>query len=798
MNIFKSSYIKYAVIASFVFLFFATQLKNTCTTENGYKSVSVFPVPDSQFIIGAFENAKEINYEYSGEMRFNTWHKYTGPKNFGWPGINDDMFDRDINSYRQEAGSRIDLNKSKCMRTLMDRPIIEYLIGGQRIDYQCEYIKPSFSADRYWFYAYDSSLNNNATVSDAEDNSKYGKGERVKKCIVTEQTFAHGYTTIDSGMRANRELTFTQTNDWMKDNAYEWYVMPRIRIDSAFAADRKNDDIPVCKIELHGWNGALAKEIILTVKNFKDSANNKYDGGYKETYSNFPEGNKLVISTSEINSYFIHPGGNTFWWEGELNRTDIKVLWSGKCDMWIDRVRIENAPAHRYLTLKETQLYDRIKEEVKLADRNYDALNPIPNYFYFEECQMSHFPMIKELNKQITELSGNKNELIVFFNYDLFKMHIPQDWKYKIDAELLKQYLHDDYGLRTIVMGSYALEGWGENELPNDPERHSFHPNTLTDSKYSVKNGILSRPLSPAEYDKWLQEHFDGNVYPWGVNYSWLSKMMFELSQRGMRIINGAQAHLWFMSGHKLKEPSNEELELEANLALTNNVKGIIWFAYVGDDKVFGSNDYNAGIMNSGNPPAKRELNVYKQNKYRKICSIDSMLEKRGTYIMSFNPALTKNCGYRLKDERNSFLARTYFSDIVSYKYSNGPHFCPEENPGGTSPAGLVYECNSDRYIQAAVFKTSAEDENKYFMVVNRRCSPFLDNTSEERQGGLRFMRIRFDKDSQEFSGYNKWEIINLDTDKTIAVFDKGESKLLDLGWYNPGQGVLYKIRPVK
>jgi hypothetical protein len=798
MNIFKSPGIKYFIIVSFAFLYFATQFKNTCTDESGYKSVTIYPVPDSQFIIGAFENAKDINYDYQGEMRFNTWHKYTGPYNFGWPGVANDMFDKDIDSYSQEAVLKIDFNERKGMRTLMDRPIIEYLVSGQRIDYQCEYIKPSFSADRYWFYAYDSSLNNSTTVFDVTDDSRYGNGEKVKRCKSTEQTISKGFVTIDSGIRANRELTFTQTNQWMRDNAYEWYVMPRIRIDSAFAADGNNDNIPVCKIELHGWNGASAKEIILTVKNFKDSISNKYNGSYKETYQYLPEKRKLEISTSEINTYFIHPGGNTFWWEGELNKTDIKVLWSGKCDMWIDRVRIENQPAHRYLTLKEKLLYNKVDDEVQLASRNYNASNPRPNNFYFEECQMSHFPMIKELNKQITSSSENRNELIVWLNYDLFKIHIPQDWKYKPDADLMKQYIYDDYGLRTIVMGSYALEGWAENELLNDPQRQSFHPNTLTDSKYNVKNGILSRPLSPNNYDKWLQEHFDGDVYPWGVNYSWISQLMYELSKKGMRIINSPQTHIWMQSAHKLKEPSNEELELEANLALTNNSKGIIWFAYVGDDKVFGSDEYNVCLMNYGNPPTKRESNVYGQNKYLKICQINSYLEKRGPYIMSFSSELTKNCIYRLKDERSKFLSNTYFSDIVTYRYSNGPLFCPEENPGGTNPQGLAYECNSDRYLQAAIFKTSAEDVNKYFMVVNRRCSPFLDNSTEERQGGKRFIRISLDKDSPEFTCHDKWEIINLDTDKSIAVFDKGESKLLDLGWYNPGQGVLYKIRPVK
>jgi hypothetical protein len=139
----------------------------------------------------------------------------------------------------------------------------------------------------------------------------------------------------------------------------------------------------------------------------------------------------------------------------------------------------------------------------------------------------------------------------------------------------MKQYLYDDYGLRTIVMGSYALEGFALSE-PVDDHRSSYHPNTLSNSDYNRDSGILSVPLSPAPYDTWLQEHFDDNGYPWGVNYSAMMKLIYDLSKNGMRIINGAQAHLWFSPGHKLKEPSNEELELQANLSLTNNVKGLM------------------------------------------------------------------------------------------------------------------------------------------------------------------------------------------------------------------------------
>ena len=276
-----------------------------------------------------------------------------------------------------------------------------------------------------------------------------------------------------------------------------------------------------------------------------------------------------------------------------------------------------------------------------------------------------------------------------------------------------------------------------------------------------------------------------------------MMKLIYDLSRQGMRIINGAHAHLWYAGGHKLKEPSNEELELQANLALTYNAKGLMWFCYVGENKTFDSLEYNKGVMDYGTPPTERDSNVYKQNKYLKVCQIDSMLAKRGPYMISFNPTLTNNCIYRLEDERNQFLSSTYFSNIITYKPGSGDPPCISDNPGGSLPPGLTYDCINDRYLQAATFERSTGDINKYFMIVNRRCSPYIDSTTEDKRGGRRNIRVKFDANSSEFANFNNWKIIDIDSNKTVTVFDKRAGAILELGWYNPGQGKLYKVAPV-
>ena len=792
--------IKLFILTAIAALLLASQFTSPSAGEKGLSNTTTNPVPDSQFIIGAFHNGTDLDYYYQDSLSLNTWHHYTAPTGWSWPGTINDNYNGDPLEYGPWVRLRIDNNNNnKGMRTLMNRPIIEYLVGGQRIDYQCENIAPNFQASRYWYYAYRYS-NTASNIVDIVDSSQYGDSkEMVKHCIRTEQSQNNGFAKIDSGLRANREMSFNNVNSWMRDDAYDWYVLPRIRIDSAYAADYSHFDDDVCRIVFTGWEGNVEAEFNLKVSSFRKNNSTPYNGNYMELFFDSQANlNYFTIPKSKLIN-FTDTTKSVFDWS-DTCLCDIKIYWSGKCDMWIDRVRIENLPAHQFLTLNDVihnNLVSKVNFEIDWASGN--SGNPIPNYIYFEECQMSHFPMISALNKQIDSVSGGENELVIFLNYDLFTTHIPHDYQYGVNSNLMKQYLYDDFGLRTIVAGSYALEGFELSE-PVDDHRTSRHPNTLSGSGYSRDSGILSYSLPPAEYDTWLQEHFDDNGYPWGVNYTAMMKLINDLSIQGMRIINGAHAHLWFKDGHKLKEPSNEELELQANLALTYNVKGLMWFNYVSDKTTFDSSYYCRGIMENDPDepiPVPRTSNVYGKNKYLKVCQIDSMLTKRGPYIISFNPSLTNNCIYRIEDERDAFLSSTYFSSIITYKPGSSSPPCTADNPGGSPPSGLIFECNEDRYLQAATFEKSTGDINKYFMIVNRRCSPYIDSTTEDKRGGRRFIRVRFDANSSEFANFNNWKIIDIDSNKTVTVFDKRATALLDLGWYNPGQGKLYKIAPV-
>ena len=55
-------------------------------------------------------------------------------------------------------------------------------------------------------------------------------------------------------------------------------------------------------------------------------------------------------------------------------------------------------------------------------------------------------------------------------------------------------------------------------------------------------------------------------------------------------------------------------------------------------------------------------------------------------------------------------------------------------------------------------------------------------------------MRIQFRKNASDFSGYSKWEIIDLSNNSLVATLINANWSEVDLGWFMPGEGRLYKI----
>ncbi len=784
------------ILSSFKFVKYETKISET-------KLIPQIPPPiTNKFIIGALGNSYDSDYSNSDYLGFDIWHNYSEPYK-GWflPNMTVDPIDN-INHTAMSSNVvfRLNENSSKGYRTFMDRPKIQYLAFGQRSDYQCEPLNQGLN--NYWFHSYEThQIGTPVTDTDPITN------ETVTAVYCTPSQSTDGGTGwIAKDLISNREQANYEWNYWNNDDEYKWYVMPKIRINPADAQTNKK----VCKIEVIDWNGRIMKIVEIHTSNFSDP-NSSYNGEYLLNY--FPNFNH-PINQEFGPSTDLNPNNISFshWYDD--CKIDFRIWYYNECDMWIDFVRVENETARQlYSGIWDLQIEQEV--EVAISNGNSSAFK-----FYIEEFEFNIIPCIGYLNEKIKFYSGNSLSLTCVLNHDLLSAHIPYYFEDNyLSPQEVNYYLIEKGGLETFLGNNYPLEGYPDNHTYY---RKSWNPNTLPiyqtyTGDYDPTLEILTFKTSPDAYDDWLQNHFDFNEFSYTPSIiSHLKLCNYVSKTSDIPFLFLSQAQVWFESGHKLKEPTNEELSLMTNLAVSYGAKGNLYFWYAGFGDPLSSNPYYArGLTNpSGTPyatkPPKyfkqyeapisgfnlnpRLNNAYGQEKWENIKSMNQKLEKWGPVIMTFDNDFTNSYVYRLEEERNDLLLNTYFNNVVTYKPGTVTPPCSEDNPGSNLPPGYIFECNEDRYLQIATFN-NFEPNTKYFMITNRRCSP-VNNLNQP--DGKRIVHLNFDNNSPHFSGTTNWQIIEIGNSySTRITFNKNNPGMINLGEFLPGEGRLYKIVPV-
>ncbi|MCE1165619.1 MAG: T9SS type A sorting domain-containing protein, partial [Bacteroidetes bacterium] len=500
---------------------------------------------------------------------------------------------------------------------------------------------------------------------------------------------------------------------------------------------------------------------------------------------------------------------------------DIQVYWYGNCDMWIDYVRVDNDVADQlFKGYYEEPGRNWIQDEVEqIGLHDHGTGSPVFMKYYMELAEFNNLPCMAYVNSKLKQYSDGQLDLIQDLTNTL-SAHVP--WRSRTSVEnpgfLKRQYI-DKVGFTQVFAESYPMSGCYKRSAGNN--FYSKIPSTLFGNPGSVNNdSILADIVAPSEYEAWLQDNINHNhyvlegyeednscepcqgttLYQDRGNFRYKMQLSNALSKLAdIPFIFMPQAHQWYRPGEVRREPTNEELNMMVNTAVSYGAKGIIYFCY---NQFYGESGhpdwYGTGIVEGANNRFIRTKNFYGQNKGDTIQAISVRLkDKWGPYLLSFDNTKTVSAIYDFAEDRANFTANTYFMDIVTYKSGSGLLQCVDDGPGLPGPSGMLYDCKYERYVQAAVFKNKTNDGCQYFMIVNRRCSPYVNESSESNRGGKRKIEIRFHPNASEFNGYNDWVIIDAENDNKIVTFDKRTNPLLDLGDFMPGQGKLYKVVPV-
>ncbi|HQY53558.1 MAG TPA: hypothetical protein PLD63_14420, partial [Ignavibacteria bacterium] len=683
------------------------------------------------FLIGALDSGVDTAFQNLNEVGFNVWHAYSyGVHGWEGAGVMGDSLYAHINNYKSGVQNKLLEIDSNGMKSIIMRPKIAMLCYGQRSDYQCEKIDQN---DDLWFYSFQSP---NHVGIDTNDIWQ-GENQVVRYCKRDIQTTDGGAGWVVSRLKSNAEqcATLADNSGIIDSSIKSWIVKPRIRIDSAYA--HNNQTALVCKIKVLGQIGdTVLKEIDIKAGDFINPTNNQYNGQYLEEYYFTGSTNLLIYNLWGKEVGRTARGNDSV--DHQYNKIDIKIYWYGNCDMWIDYVRVDNMVAHNLFN----GIYDNnwlSWEAQDIACYNESAIK-----FYIELFAFSNIPCMSYVSKKLDSLAyiscGKNISLTALLNPSYMYMIVP--WKNRISVmntgHVIRNYV-EKAGLTDILIASYPFYTNKQNAIPYQNTTFAKIPNTLP----SINGDeVLANAISPSDYDNWLQDNLDHKPsyfeygssasYPWDTNahqwegaFRWSMEMGDAISKaKDIPFLYNGQSHLWYYSEDEShKEPTNEEIEMIANVSLTYGVRGLLYFFYGWSEGPTPSNKncqndecFGRGFVDSGNIP--RTSNAYGQNKWEMIKSQVVRMKTWEPYIMSFDNVNRKTFIYRISEDRNQMGSSTFISELKTY-----PHveFDPDPFPDIDN---LPADTGSNVYLQAGFFQKENETEHsKYFMIVNRRCS---------------------------------------------------------------------------
>ncbi|HEY5123310.1 MAG TPA: hypothetical protein VIK14_06190, partial [Ignavibacteria bacterium] len=665
---------------------------------------------------------------------------------------------------------------------------------GQRSTYKAEYsyvdlLNPNLFP-KYGF-------NGKNTVGQiCYDNSNFGNGIKIKKCIFgvddTGYIVNDLYENCEQVNRNEREdanifgkrvfSDIKQTN-----YNYRWYIKPRMRIDADYALSHPNDTVAILYVNNFDGNEIFSHTIIC--KNFIQNIGGipTYDGNYMEMFYNLNENLPNTPAAFSVKADSLKIGRDSLE-DWHNSKVDYYLEWKGNVDMYLDYIRVDDEWAHYLFTDSVETSSENIWKFHQKIDSEVVAFSNTSGfgYFWLDEFAYNNIPCVAEVNRLIKQRNPNTS-FVTTANIDGIVVE--------------KSGLRDTSGYnRLSLIDTMINNGILTNIYLDGAYPFSYfvlYPNNVTMNDGYAISKYMIHAQNPEEYNcgDGINNGIQTVMQEWAINPC---KQNRALIKQKNNLVYGYMLQVHSdepgaaMGNWALREPTNEEIRVQSYIGLALGAKLINHYSYYSCN--LGNNYYSQGLTDtvlSKGEYLPRYINYYGQQKWNSVVALNQEIKDLGNYMYPVGE-LSRHLIYdKTVSVNTNELGYEYINNIKSKIINtNGiTHFHYDSSIGNVDD-------DSYRYWELGFFNPNPAnpnnplDKSKYFLAVNKRCTPVDDSYSDERDLYLQF-------DSTKLQNFYNWKLIDAITNTEIITFNKDSYQYFYAGRFQPGEGKLFKLAPV-
>ena len=237
---------------------------------------------------------------------------------------------------------------------------------------------------KYYKLEFESDFKNIGTGQIIEDNSEFGKGEKVIHCSAGRDKPGYISGAVISGEYGNQVAVYSN------DSNHTFYIKQRLRIRKELIMPRienynsENLQTNICRLEIINSEGNKISEVEYTARDFleenpEDAGRMFYSGNYKEGAGGFLKIDSLItVSGKEL---YKSPKGKSKKGSGkESSKIDFRIYWYGYTDVWLDFIEVKNDVARDLISGR----YDAMLDGMNIVSP--EKLNEMRASGYPEVC----------------------------------------------------------------------------------------------------------------------------------------------------------------------------------------------------------------------------------------------------------------------------------------------------------------------------------------------------------------------------------------------------------------------------